>query len=130
MNNKTKLFQIIENFSQKRIVVWGDLILDEYLYGTTRRISREAPVLILSYKEKEFSLGGGGNSLLNLKSLGAEPVPLGVVGDLLRLQHAASGQEVGLNDVDGAPLDHLPPALHQVYVLAVQCGHIDRPRHL
>jgi len=80
VNNKTKLFQIIENFSQKRIVLWGDLILDEYLYGTTRRISREAPVLILSYKEKEFSLGGGGNSLLNLKSLGAEPVPLGVVG--------------------------------------------------
>ncbi|MFC2165841.1 bifunctional heptose 7-phosphate kinase/heptose 1-phosphate adenyltransferase [Acidobacteriota bacterium] len=80
MNNKNKLYQIIEDFSQKRIVVWGDFILDEYLYGTTRRISREAPVLILSYKDKEFSLGGGGNSLLNLKSLGAEPVPLGVVG--------------------------------------------------
>lgn len=80
MNNKKKLFQIIENFAQKKIVVWGDFILDEYLYGTTRRISREAPVLILSYKDKEFSLGGGGNSLINLKSLGAEPLPLGVVG--------------------------------------------------
>ena len=80
MNKKNKLYQIIENFSQKRIVVWGDFILDEYLFGTTRRISREAPVLILSYKDKQFSLGGGGNSLLNLKSLGAEPVPLGVIG--------------------------------------------------
>jgi rfaE bifunctional protein kinase chain/domain len=80
VNNKIKLFQIIENFSQKRLVVWGDFILDEYLYGTTRRISREAPVLILSYKDKEFALGGAGNSLLNLKSLGAEPLPLGVVG--------------------------------------------------
>jgi len=80
VNKTNTLLQIIENFSQKRIVVWGDFILDEYLFGTTRRISREAPVLILSYKDKQFSLGGGGNSLLNLKSLGAEPVPLGVIG--------------------------------------------------
>jgi rfaE bifunctional protein kinase chain/domain len=80
VNNKKKLLQIVETFPEKRIVVWGDFILDEYLYGTTRRISREAPVLILSYKDKELALGGAGNSLLNLKSLGADPLPLGVVG--------------------------------------------------
>jgi rfaE bifunctional protein kinase chain/domain len=50
------------------------------LYGTTRRISREAPVLILSYRNKEFCLGGAGNSLLNLKALGANPLPIGVIG--------------------------------------------------
>jgi rfaE bifunctional protein kinase chain/domain len=78
--NKENLIAIIDCFVQKKIAVWGDLILDEYIYGTTRRISREAPVLILSHKKKEFSLGGGGNSLLNLKALGAKPVPVGVVG--------------------------------------------------
>ena len=62
------------------MAVWGDLILDEYIYGTTRRISREAPVLILNHKAKEFSLGGGGNALLNLCALGAKPVPVGLVG--------------------------------------------------
>jgi len=77
---KKKLLKIIDNFSQKKIVVWGDYILDEYVYGHTRRISREAPVLILSYKNNIFSLGGAGNSLLNLKSLGASPIPVGVVG--------------------------------------------------
>jgi rfaE bifunctional protein kinase chain/domain len=77
---KRSLLQVIDNFSQKRIIVWGDFILDEYLYGTTRRISREAPVLILSYKRKEFSLGGGGNALLNLKALGAKPIAVGVIG--------------------------------------------------
>jgi rfaE bifunctional protein kinase chain/domain len=77
---KKSLLQVIDNFSQKKIIVWGDFILDEYLYGTTRRISREAPVLILSYKRKEFSLGGGGNALLNLKALGAKPIAVGVLG--------------------------------------------------
>jgi len=79
-NKKRALLQVIENFSQKKIIVWGDFILDEYLYGTTRRISREAPVLILSYRRREFSLGGGGNALLNLKALGASPIAVGVLG--------------------------------------------------
>jgi len=78
--DKKNLIAIIDRFAQKKVAVWGDLILDEYIYGTTRRISREAPVLILSYQAKEFSLGGGGNSLLNLSALGAKPVPVGVVG--------------------------------------------------
>jgi len=78
---KEQLLKIIDAFSNKSIAVWGDLILDEYLYGTTRRISREAPVLIISYRNKEYALGGGGNSLLNLKDLGARPVPVGVIGN-------------------------------------------------
>jgi len=75
-----RLFAIIDKFPFVRIAVWGDIILDEYLYGNTRRISREAPVLILSYQKKEFSLGGAGNSLLNLRALGVEPIPIGVIG--------------------------------------------------
>lgn len=81
MNKKNKkLLEIINSFAGKRITVWGDFILDEYLYGYTRRISREAPVLILSYKKSRFSLGGAGNSVLNLKALGADPIPVGLVG--------------------------------------------------
>jgi rfaE bifunctional protein kinase chain/domain len=81
VNKKNRhLLEIIDCFSQKRIAVWGDFILDEYLYGTTRRISREAPVLILSYRTKNLHLGGAGNSLLNLKALGADPLPVGVIG--------------------------------------------------
>jgi rfaE bifunctional protein kinase chain/domain len=77
---KNKLLEIIDRFAGKRIAVWGDYILDEYLYGYTRRISREAPVLILSYRNSIFSLGGAGNSLINLKALGADPIPVGILG--------------------------------------------------
>ncbi|MFP4082589.1 MAG: bifunctional heptose 7-phosphate kinase/heptose 1-phosphate adenyltransferase [Candidatus Aminicenantes bacterium] len=77
---KKRLLSLVDAFSQKKIAVWGDYILDEYVYGNTRRISREAPVLILSYKSREFALGGAGNSLLNLKALGAIPLPIGVLG--------------------------------------------------
>ncbi len=78
--DKEKLIRIVDRFAGLRIVVWGDFILDEHLYGTTRRISREAPVLILDYRNQEYSLGGAGNSLQNLKSLGAFPIPVGVIG--------------------------------------------------
>jgi rfaE bifunctional protein kinase chain/domain len=79
-SQRSRLLGIIDRFSRKKIAVWGDFILDEYLYGKTRRISREAPVLIISYQNREFSLGGAGNSVLNLKALGADPLPLGVLG--------------------------------------------------
>jgi D-glycero-beta-D-manno-heptose-7-phosphate kinase len=77
---RAELIQYVERFEGLRIAVWGDLILDEHLYGTTRRISREAPVLILNYQDQEFSLGGAGNAVQNLRALGAWPVPIGVIG--------------------------------------------------
>jgi rfaE bifunctional protein kinase chain/domain len=77
---RSRLSDLVDAFSGKRVAVWGDLILDEYLYGTTRRVSREAPVLILKYAGSQYSLGGAGNALLNLKALGAVVEPVAVVG--------------------------------------------------
>ena len=76
-----RLFSLVDGFRGRRVAVWGDLILDEYLFGTTRRISREAPVLILSYRSRAYTLGGAGNALNNIRALGAVPVPIAVVGD-------------------------------------------------
>jgi rfaE bifunctional protein kinase chain/domain len=81
VNKETQnLLQVIDHFPKKRIVVLGDFILDAYLFGTTRRISREAPVIILRYASSEFTLGGAGNALVNLWALGAKPLPVGLVG--------------------------------------------------
>lgn len=82
MNKETqKLLDIVDRFRGTKVAVWGDFILDAYLLGTTRRVSREAPVLILKYSSSEFALGGAGNALQNLWSLGAIPLPVGLVGD-------------------------------------------------
>src|SRR5262245_36615044 len=76
-----RLRDIIDRFKAKRIVVVGDLVADVFVYGEISRISREAPVLILNHRETQVVPGGGANAIHNLWALGAQPVPVGVVGD-------------------------------------------------
>jgi D-glycero-beta-D-manno-heptose-7-phosphate kinase len=64
----------------KRVVVVGDLIADEYLYGKPARISREAPVLILRFTDREVRLGGAANAAHNVHALGATVLPMGLLG--------------------------------------------------
>lgn len=79
-DDTTRLLSLIDRLPLLRIAVWGDFILDEHIYGTTRRISREAPVMIISYNNREFSLGGAGNAAQNLAALGVDVEAVGVVG--------------------------------------------------
>jgi rfaE bifunctional protein kinase chain/domain len=72
--------ELIARFSQARVVVAGDLIADEYLYGQVERVSREAPVLILKYDTTEVVPGGAGNAASNAAALGARVRVVGVVG--------------------------------------------------
>ncbi len=75
------LLAIIEKFPRQRILMLGDLVADEYVYGEIARVSREAPVLILKQREKQVAPGGGANAANNLAALGAQAIPVGVVGD-------------------------------------------------
>ena len=75
-----RLRALITEFTGKRIVVVGDLIADEYLYGKPARISREAPVLILRFTDREVRLGGAANAAHNVRALGATVLPIGVLG--------------------------------------------------
>jgi rfaE bifunctional protein kinase chain/domain len=72
---------VIDRFNGKRIVVFGDLVADLFVYGEISRISREAPVLVLNRRETQVVPGGGGNAIHNLSALGATPLPVGIVGD-------------------------------------------------
>lgn len=63
------------------IVVYGDIVADRFIYGTPKRISREAPVLILRQYRDDILLGGGGNAINNILALGGVPMPVSVVGD-------------------------------------------------
>ena len=70
----------IDGFAGRHVVVVGDLILDEYLFGKPARISREAPVLILRFSERQVFLGGAANAANNVHALGARVTPVGVIG--------------------------------------------------
>ena len=72
---------IVARFAGRRILVFGDLMLDRYLWGRVDRISPEAPVPVVEVERESEALGGAGNVAANLQALGAEPVLLGVVGE-------------------------------------------------
>lgn len=72
---------LTSGFAGKRIVVLGDLMLDEFIWGRVRRISPEAPVPVVEVDRQTLALGGAGNVVSNLVSLGADPAPVGVLGD-------------------------------------------------
>ena len=81
MNEALKALRgAIDSFAGRHVVVVGDLILDEYLFGKPARISREAPVLILRFAERQVFLGGAANAVNNVHALGARVTPVGVIG--------------------------------------------------
>ncbi|UZQ56158.1 bifunctional ADP-heptose synthase [Trichothermofontia sichuanensis B231] len=75
-----RLQEILAQFHQARVLVVGDLTLDEFLTGQVERLSREAPVLILRHEETRQVPGGGANAIYNLATLGAQVQAVGLVG--------------------------------------------------
>src|SRR6266487_3957772 len=79
--DKSSLHSLISSFANKRVLVIGDMVADEYLIGKPTRIAREAPVLILELDEERTIPGGAANVAVNAHTLGAEVFLAGVVGD-------------------------------------------------
>jgi rfaE bifunctional protein kinase chain/domain len=71
----------IDRFSETRVLVVGDIIMDEYIWGDVSRISPEAPVPVVNVKQETKMLGGAANVINNIASLGGQCVLCGVVGD-------------------------------------------------
>ncbi len=79
--SKKRLLDIVNAFQGKSVAVVGDMVADEFIYATSSRVSREAPVLIFKFDSRELVLGGAANAVNNVNSLGGRPVPVGVIGD-------------------------------------------------
>jgi rfaE bifunctional protein kinase chain/domain len=75
-----RLIEIVRSFAGRRIVVIGDAIADQFLYGSISRVSREAPVFILRHEQTETVPGGAANCAINLAALGAQVSLIAVVG--------------------------------------------------
>lgn len=94
--------KIQTEFAHKKVIVVGDLVADQFLRGTISRVSREAPVFILSHDETETLPGSAANAAVNVASLGGKVVLIGLVGD------DASGREL----------------VEKLTDLKVECGHV------
>ena len=76
-----RLIEIVRTFADRRLVVIGDAIADQFLYGNISRVSREAPVFILSHEQTETVPGGAANCAMNLAALGAHVSLIAAVGN-------------------------------------------------
>lgn len=97
-----ELSSLLPAFPTAEVVVVGDFVADEYVYGETERISREAPVLIVRYESSELKAGGAGNAAANLAALGVKVRAIGVVGDDPlggALLEELAGQGIDVEDV-------------------------------
>jgi rfaE bifunctional protein kinase chain/domain len=79
--DRPALLSIVDAFPRQQVVMVGDLVADEFVFGDIARVSREAPVLILKQRERRILPGGGANAVNNLADLEARVIPVGVVGD-------------------------------------------------
>src|SRR6186997_2174863 len=100
---KQRVNEILANVRDRKVVVLGDVMLDEFVWGDVTRISPEAPVPVVDIKRESAHLGGAANVLANLVALGADATVVGVVGndsagERLRnsLREVSAGQDVFL----------------------------------
>jgi len=76
-----RLHSLVRAMTGQPVLVLADMVADRFITGTPKRISREAPVLILRYQSETLTPGGGANAVANIAALGGRPLPLGIVGD-------------------------------------------------
>jgi D-beta-D-heptose 7-phosphate kinase/D-beta-D-heptose 1-phosphate adenosyltransferase len=79
--DKERAAELVSKFATRNIVVLGDVMLDEFIWGDVTRVSPEAPVPVVDIRRESTHLGGAANVLANLLALGAKATVIGVVGD-------------------------------------------------
>jgi len=110
--------EISRRASQCKILVIGDLIYDEYIWGNIQRISPEAPIPVLEWTGDNYSLGGAANVANNLSQLGAKVYLSGIVGpdeQGIRLKELMKGLKI---DTAGVFVDPLRPTTRKTRILA------------
>lgn len=129
----TALRTFVPRLAGRRVLVVGDVSLDEYLFGRPTRLSREAPVPVLEFLRREIILGGAANPARNIVALGSSATQVGVVGadaagDQLRAAMLAEQIDpAGLITVAGRPTTLKTRVLaHETPRLPQQLARLDR----
>ncbi len=116
--DKSRLLEVFERFPEARVLVVGDFILDEFIWGDVSRISPEAPVPVVNVKRESFMPGGSLNVANNIRTLGGTVIPCGVLGrDLPGRILLRKMREFGI-DTGGVVLDMNRPTTIKTRVIA------------
>lgn len=124
----TRLGSIVSSFRRAKVLVVGDLILDEFIWGNVSRISPEAPVPVVWVESENFMPGGASNVAHNIRSLGGEVHLAGVVGNDPRGESLQSLLRKGGVNTEGIFTDDERPTTQKTRVIAhhQQIVRIDR----
>jgi rfaE bifunctional protein kinase chain/domain len=109
---------LVEAFSGRRIIVLGDLMMDEYLWGRAGRISPEAPVMVVDVERESSVPGGAANVVNNLLALRAKVSVIGVVGEDLTGRALADSLAAEGADTSGLVIDSARPTTRKTRIVA------------
>ena len=107
MNNREMLFKLIGRFERGKVLVIGDIMLDEFVWGKVSRISPEAPVPVVEVTKEDIMLGGAANVLKNIRALGGQALLLGVIGRDYNGERFMKILKEGGHSTDGIVVDEL-----------------------
>jgi rfaE bifunctional protein kinase chain/domain len=135
--NSQRHLELLEQFRSRRIGVVGDFLLDQYIIGTSARVSREAPIVVVDYQDTVYHPGGAANAAQNVTALGGAAHAVGVVGDdreadaLLRLLDAR-GVNIALlaRDAHAATSTKLRIMAGEMNAQKQQVARVDRSHRL
>lgn len=118
MSSSKSLRHILKHFTNKRILVVGDLMLDRYIWGQVRRISPEAPIPVVESRREDAKAGGAANVAMNLAALGAKVSCAGFIGnDSAGKQLRLSLEDKGI-DCQGIVSTRVRPTTTKTRVIA------------
>ncbi len=78
--DRRRIEQLLNRFAANTIVIVGDVMLDEFIWGKVQRISPEAPVPVVEVLDETYHMGGSANVAANIRGLEGTPIPIGVLG--------------------------------------------------
>src|SRR5688572_26759434 len=109
--NRSRVETVLGGFPRKTILVLGDVMLDEFIWGKVRRISPEAPVPVVEVTSESYLLGGSGNVAANIRALDGMPIAVGIIGrDLAAERILRLMSDLGI-DITGLIRDDRPTTL-------------------
>jgi len=120
-----RLISIVRRFPQRKVLVIGDCVADQFVFGAISRVSREAPVFILKHEHTETAPGGAANCAMNLASLGAAVSLIGVAGE--DEAGRAMMEKLQASGVDCSSLI-TSPSLNTTTKVRILAGHVHSTR--